>query len=208
MGRSFYGDAEFVETKPGYKGEISEALKEKESLHGNISFVEGMGVRTTPYLESLVNQGKTFLQDKFSIVGAEVGTQVSAARNEIRSLTESAGALIQEPDKVLDVTIPTLVSAIMVNNRAAPLRIFFPITVSAVAFRIAMPKTYEATKGKVLDWEKERYPEAYQSQSDLAKSGRELAEQFRRVREQSKLDLQQHVHDARVYLTDLWKDEE
>lgn len=208
MGRSFYGDDEFVETKPGYKSEISKALKEKESLHGNISFVEGMGIRSTPYLESVVNQCKTFLLEKFSIANAELGTQVSAARNELRSLTNKAQDLIQEPDRLLDVTIPTIVSAIMVNNRAAPLRILFPITVSAAAFRIAMPKTYEAAKNEVLEWESKNYPETFKQQQELLKSAQELAEQFCKARDQSKLDLQRSVHNARVYLTELWRDDE
>ncbi|XBA48871.1 hypothetical protein SBP28_003396 [Candidozyma auris] len=208
MARSFYGDDEFVETKPGYKSEISKSLKEKESLHGNISFVEGMGVRTTPYLEKLVNRSKTYLEDKFSIYGAEVGTQISAARNEVKAFATKANDLIKEPDMLMEVTFPTLVSAIMVNNRAAPLRILFPITVSAAAFRIAMPKTYEASRDKVLEWEKETYPDTYKQQQDLVQSGRELWEQFRQVREQSKLDLQQHVHNARVYLTEVLKDED
>lgn len=208
MGRSFYGDDEFVDTKPGYKNEIPESLKEKESLHGNISFVEGMGVRTTPYLESLVNQTKTFLQDKFSIINAELGTQASAFRNEFNHYSAQAGELIKEPENLLEVTVPTLLSAIVVNNRAAPLRIFFPITVSAIAFRIAMPKSYEATKDKVLKWEQEKYPEAYKQQTELSQSARELAEQFRKVQQQSKLDLQKSVHDARVYVTELLKDDE
>lgn len=207
MGRSFYGDDEFVDTKPGYKGEISDALKEKESLHGNISFVEGMGIRSTPYLESLVNLTKTFIQDKFSIANAELGTQLSAFRNEITYYMDQIATYTRE-EAFLGVTIPTLVSAIVVNKKSAPVRIFFPLAVSAVSFRLAMPKAYGAVKDKVSHWEQEKYPDAYKQQQDLSRSARELAEQFRVVREQAKLDLQKNVHDARVYVTDLLKDDE
>ncbi|PSK38597.1 hypothetical protein C7M61_002532 [Candidozyma pseudohaemuli] len=207
MGRSFYGDDEFVDAKPGYKGEISDALKEKESLHGNISFVEGMGIRSTPYLESIMNKTKTFIQDKFSIANAELGTQLSAFRNEFTNYMDEILSFTRDESE-LGVTIPTLVSAIVVNKKSAPLRIFFPLAVSAVSFRLAMPKTYGAVSDKVSRWEQEKYPDAYKQQQDLSRSARELAEQFRVVREQAKLDLQKNVHDARVYVTDLLKDDE
>lgn len=207
MGRSFYGDDEFVDTKPGYKGEISEALKEKESLHGNISFVEGMGIRSTPNLESIVNLTKTFIQDKFSIANAEVGTQISAFRNEFTYYMDQVATFTRE-EYFLGVTIPTLISAIVVNKKSAPVRIFFPLAVSAVSFRLAMPKAYGAVRDKVSRWEQEKYPDAYKQQQDLSRSARELAEQFRVAREQAKLDLQKNVHDARVYVTDLLKDDE
>lgn len=209
MGRSFYEDDELITTKPGYNAEITPELKQKESSHGNIAFIEGMGVRTTPFLEKHFNSLRLMLHDKLAVVNAELGTQSTALANEWNTLRGKFQGLVKEPflPGVVDVVFPALVGSILVHKRALPIRFLVPTLFAGVAFRYNMPRTYEVTKSKILDWEQTNFPQAYTQQNELAATACEYNREALILAEQAKIDLQRQVHEARKFVVQLLGDD-
>lgn len=207
--RSFYEDDELITTKPGYNAAITKDLREKESSHGNISFIEGMGVRTTPYLEKHFNTVRQFLHEKFSIASAELGTQKSALANEYAILKSKVNEVILEPivPDCVNVIFPVLVASIVVNRRSLPLRFLATSMVFGVSVKYYMPRTYGAAKLKVILWEKENFPDVWQQQIEAKKSAEDFAAGTKVYSELLKLDLQRQIHGARLWVAKLLEDE-
>ncbi|KAK6455562.1 apolipo protein O-domain-containing protein [Scheffersomyces xylosifermentans] len=209
--RSFYEEDELVINKPGYNAEISEELKAKESAHGNISFVEGMGVRTTPFLEQYSNKLRLFLHDKLSIYGAELGTQKSAFVNEVNTISNEVVSVIHEPvlPNLIYILTASLTGSILVSRRTLPLRFVTPVLFDGVALNYYMPKTFDTLSQRYDTFEKETFPEFHQKKQEL------VSENYQNVKKEvntgiseAKIALEKVVHDARVYLKDVFEEEE
>lgn len=207
--RSFYEDDELVTTKPGINAEIQPELQAKESSHGNISFVDGMGVRTTPYLEKQANAFRHFLHEKTSVLAAEIGTQKTAFVNEWHTLQSKLDETILDPvfPGVVSFVLPILVTNVFVAKRALPLRFLASSLVAGVSLKYNMPLTYVASKGKLCAWEKENFPELHKQQQELASAANLWVKDAKVLRDQAKVDLQKQVHDARLALVKAWDDE-
>lgn len=207
--RSFYEDEELITTKPGYNAEISSELREKESAHGNISFIEGMGVRTTPYLEKHFNNLRLYLHDKLSVASAELGTQTTALSNEWNSFRSKLDEIILEPviPDCVNVVFPVLVASIVVSRRSLPVRFLATSTVFGLSVKYYMPRTYNATTSKIVQWEKENYPELWQKGQEVGEATLDVLADLNKLRELLKLDLQRQVHEARVWVVKLLEDE-
>lgn len=206
--RSFYGDEELITTKPGYNAEITSELQEKESAHGNISFIQGMGVRTTPYLEKHFNNLRLYVHDKLSIVNAELGTQKTAVANEWATFKSKVDEIIVEPviPDCVNVIFPTLIASIVVSRRSLPIRFLATSTVFGVSVKYYMPRTYEKSKSKILGWEKESYPEIWKQQEEFGGQMRDLVGEFEKYKAQLKQDLQKQIHEARLWVAKLLED--
>lgn len=209
MARAFYEDDELITTKPGYNTEASAELKEQESSHGNISFVQGMGVRTAPFLESHFNALRLRLHDQVSVLSAELGTQQTALANEWRNLRSKAEGLIVDPvfENLPDIVLPALAGSILVSKRALPLRFIVPTLFGGVAFKYRMPESYNNIKSKALDWENETFPEVYKQQTELSAAIASYKGDAKKLTEEAKLDLQRQVHKARAYVAELLSDD-
>lgn len=207
--RSFYEDDELITTKPGYNAEITKDLQEKESSHGNISFVEGMGVRTTPYLEKHFNSVRQYLHEKVSIASAELGTQKTALANEYATFKSKVDEIILEPviPDCVNVIFPVLVASIVVNRRSLPLRFLATSAVFGLSVKYYMPRTYGAAKSKVVLWEKENLPDLWQQQIEAEKSAKDFAAGVTEYSELLKIDLQRQIHEARLWVAKLLQDE-
>ncbi|KAF8000723.1 hypothetical protein HF325_004512 [Metschnikowia pulcherrima] len=171
--RSFYEDDELVTTKPGMNAEIQPELREKESSHGNISFVDGMGVRTTPYLERHSNALREFIRNNTRVILAELGTQQTALRNEWLNLKAKIDETILDPvfPGIVSLLFPVLATNVFVARRALPYN---------------MPLTYLAAKGKLLAWEKQNLPEFYQQRHELVTAANVWVDDARVLRAQAK----------------------
>ncbi|OBA20974.1 hypothetical protein METBIDRAFT_42108 [Metschnikowia bicuspidata var. bicuspidata NRRL YB-4993] len=207
--RSFYEDDEVVTTKPGVNTEIKPELKERESAHGNISFVDGMGVRTTPYLEKQANKFRHFVHEKTSVMIAELGTQKTAFCNEWQNLQTKLNETIVDPvfPGVLNFVFPILVTNVFVAKRALPLRFVASSLAAGLSLKYNMPLTYLASKGKLCAWEKDNLPELYEQQQELVSAANVWVKDARILRDQAKVDLEKLVHDARVAIAKALEDE-
>ncbi|SGZ56932.1 CIC11C00000003699 [Sungouiella intermedia] len=206
--RSFYEDEELITTKPGYNSEISKELKEKESAHGNISFIEGMGVRTTPYLEKHFNNLRSYLHDKFSIAAAELGTQRTAVANEWSTFKNKVDEVILEPviPDCVNVIFPVLITSVAVGRRSLPVRFLATSAAFGLSVKYYMPRTYGAAKSKLLLWEKENYPDLWKKQQEIGEQTRDLIAETNNLRAQLKQDLQKQIHEARLWVAKLLED--
>ncbi|KAM9939706.1 hypothetical protein OXX80_000816 [Metschnikowia pulcherrima] len=207
--RSFYEDDELVTTKPGMNAEIQPELREKESSHGNISFVDGMGVRTTPYLERHSNALREFIRNNTRVILAELGTQQTALRNEWSNLKAKIDETILDPifPGIVSLLFPVLATNVFVARRALPVRFLASSVVFGVSLKYNMPLTYLAAKGKLLAWEKQSLPEFYQQRHELVTAANVWVDDARVLRAQAKADLQSSIHNARLALIKAWDDE-
>ncbi|EAZ62862.2 predicted protein [Scheffersomyces stipitis CBS 6054] len=207
--RSFYEDDELVVSKPGFNAEISPALKEKESAHGNISFVEGMGVRTTPFLEQYSNKLRLWLHDKVSIYGAEVDTQKTAFLNEVSTVSNGVKSTIHEPvlpNLVYILTI-SLTGSILASRRSLPVRFATPLVFGGFALNHYMPKTFDTIVSNYENYEKSQFPEFNKQKQEL------VFDNYNNIKKQvdvsiseANVTLQKSVHEARKYLCDIFGD--
>lgn len=198
--RDFYVDDDLVVTKPGVNTGISPELKEQEGPHGNVSFIEGMSIRTTPILEKYTSQARTWLHDKWLIYGSELSTQKSAIVNEYRSIANDVSLLVKEPvlPNLIYILTSTLTGSILVNRRSLPLRFLSPVLFGTVATSYFMPHTFETLTGKLDRYEKETVPEVYDAHQDLLKKYEQLKKDSEAGVEDLLVKLTNGVHDARV----------
>lgn len=206
MARSFYEDDEYVMTKPGVNTEISPELEQKEQLH-NATFVEGMTIRTNSALENPLSKARLFLYEKWSYYGAELNTQLSAAKNEINSLSKEIDQLIKEPvlpNLVYILTI-TLTGSIMVNKRSLPLRFLTPTIFGVSSYSYFMPKSYTEVKSRILDYESNNFSDAYKKQTEILNQASDLKNQLVTKTEEMDKQLADRIHETRVYIRDLLK---
>lgn len=204
MGRSFYEDDAFVITKPGVNVEISDTLKEQESNHGNITYVQGMAIRTTPYLEKYSNSIRLWLHDKVSIYSAELGTQKSFINNEINSLKNEIDSTIQEPvlPGLIYILTATLTGSIVASRRALPIRFITPIIFGTAATAYFTPKTFDSITSKYENYERNTFPEINKQKHELCDEYCKLKAQSEQSIANAKTDLQNSIHDARMKLID------
>lgn len=206
--RGFYENDDLIDTKPGYNSKITEDLKQKEMSHGNISFIQGMGIRTTPYLEEYANKVRHFLHEKWSYYGAELRTQKSAALNEYNSIADNISSSIKEPvlPSLIYILTASFSGSILVNKRALPIRFITPILFGGVAFKYLMPQSFEVCSQRFFQTEKENFPELYDNQV----AGLQEIDAYKKQLEDTNLSikkqLQDTVHDARLYILELFSD--
>lgn len=207
--RLFYEDEELITTTPGYNTEITPELKQKESVHGNIALVDGMGVRSTPYLEKHLNTFRLMVHDKLSILNAELATQKSALCNEITFLKAKVNSVVAEPvvPRIMDVLLPVLAVSVFVCKRALPVRFLATGTVGLFTVKYNMPQTYANLKKGFLDWEGEVFPDAVKQQNEIAASLCSLTKDVQKYSEQAKADLHALVHETRKWVVDALSDE-
>ncbi|KAK6197566.1 apolipo protein O-domain-containing protein [Scheffersomyces amazonensis] len=209
--RTFYTDDELVITKPGTNVEISAELREKESAHGNISFIEGMGIRTTPYFEKYANQFRLYLHDKTSVAEAELNTQISAVNNEIQSITNEIQSFIKEPllpNSIYILTL-TLAGSILVNRRVFPLRLVTPILFGTASLSYYMPNTFKTITTRYETYEKETFPEFNTQKNQLIFDNYyKFKQEFENQLDSANATLTDSVHSARVYIKDLISDDD
>lgn len=208
--RSFYEDDQLIINKPGFNTEIQDSLKEQESSHGNISFIHGMGVRTTPYLEQYINKFRLYSHDKLAIYEAELGTQKTAFVNEMNSIFRSVESTIREPvlPGLIYILTATLTGSIMVNKRSLPVRFAAPLVFGAGATSYFMPYTFETLTDKYSKFERETFPELHQQKQELLIENYEkFSREFCKGINQANGVLHETVHDVRTKLVDLLGDE-
>lgn len=203
--RDFYVDDELIITKPGINTEISSELKEQEGSHGNVSFIQGMSIRTTPILENYANQVRLFLHDKFSLYSAELGTQKSAIVNEYRSIANQVQLTVKEPvlPNLIYILTATLSGSILVSRRALPLRFITPVIFGGAATSYFMPNTFETISQKIQSYEKDVAPEVYQAQNDFISKIGEVRKEAEKGSDNLQGQLTETVHDVRVSLIKL-----
>lgn len=198
--RDFYVDDEVVINKPGVNTAITPELKEKEGLHGNVSFIEGMSIRTAPILEKYTGQARAWLHEKWLIYGSELSTQKSAFANEYNSIRNDISALIKEPvlPNLIYILTSTLTGSILVNRRSLPLRFLSPVVFGSVATSYFMPKTFASATGKLDRLEKDTVPEVHAAHQDLLKNYAQFKKDADAGVEELQVKLTSGVHDARI----------
>ncbi len=206
--RLFYEDDDVIITKPGFNVEITDDLKEQESSHGNISFIKGMGIRTAPVLEEYVNKTRLVLHEKLSYYGAELGTQQSALCNEYRTIKNEVQSSIKEPvlPNLIYILTSSLTGSILVNKRSLPLRFITPVIFGGVAFNYFMPRSYNVVQEKFKNYEKENLPDVYRNQITFAEKCQDFKNGVFEGLDNTRNQIENSVHDARVYLVDIFSD--
>lgn len=200
--RDFYVDDELVINKPGVNTEISPELKRQEAAHGTIAFVEGMSVRTAPVLEQYANRARLFLHDKWSLYGAEFGTQKSAFLNEYHAITDDLSLAVKEPvlPNLIYILTSTLTGSILVNRRALPLRFVTPIVFAAVSTSYFMPRTYDTLSDKLTRFEKEKTPALFLAHQDALNAYHQYEETAKVQAAQARESITAAVHETRLGL--------
>lgn len=200
MGRSFYEDDANVITKPGENVEISDSLKEKESNHGNITYIQGMTIRTTPILEKYSNSLRLWLSDKLSIYTAEFDTQISSFRNEVNSINHEINSTIKEPvlPALIYIVTATLTGSILASKRSFPVRFLSPIVFGTGATAYFAPKTFDTITSKYESYEQKQFPQFNKQKHELLDEYNKFKSQSEQSITQAKMDLQNSIHDARL----------
>lgn len=208
--RLFYEDDEQVINKPGTVTEITKNLKEQESSHGNISFVEGMGIRSTSFLEEKFRCLRKELYDKLSVCESELGTQKSSLLNEYNTLRNHVEEVISEPvlPNLIYILTSTLTGSILVNRRALPLRFATPLLFGGASLWYFMPKTYDNLAQKYCKFEEEKFPEFHKQKHEvLYNSYAEYKSKTKELTEETNSSIQKSVHNLRVFLKDTFAGE-
>lgn len=206
--RSFYEDDSNVSSTPGLAEPIPADLKAKEGVHGEVSFVEGMTVRSSPYLEKYANQVRFYIHDKYTVLAAELATQRLAFRQEWNSVASFVNNdLIKDPvlpNSIYILTV-TLLGSIAARNRSLPLRFLSPAVFGTGALAYYAPNTFNAAKGHLCKLERENLPEVYQQQQELKKQWDLLKLEGEKLTVQLEQDIQSGVHQTRDFIKDLFK---
>lgn len=206
MARAFYEDDEVVVTKPGHNEEISKDLKNKESSNGPINFVDGMGVRSTPFIESQMNKFRFFLHDKLSLIEAEFDTQVTAANNEFNFLKSKFNTVVKEPvlPNSIYILTATLTGSILANRRGLTLRTLSPLLFTIGGFKYFMPQSSRHIQNDIIEYEKENYPKFYNQQVEYMNQIKNSQQQLRDQGKQLDVQLLESIHKVRLYIQDIF----
>lgn len=207
--RNFYEDDKLIETTPGKNIEIKDELKEKESSHGNISFVRGMGIRTTESLEKSFHTLRQQLNHHLSVYSAEFSTQQSSLANEYDNIKTKFTEAIKEPllPSSIYVLTAALSGSVFSSKRNIPLRFVTPILFGGIAFRYFMPYTCKEVQGKLLQTEKKYTPEVFSWQDEYIKKASLLKERACRKSQEWNQELIRGVHQTRVTIQDIFSQE-
>ncbi|CAK9436184.1 uncharacterized protein LODBEIA_P07420 [Lodderomyces beijingensis] len=161
--RSFYENDTPVIPKPGTTQPISRQLEEEDSPHGQVSFVNGMIIRTTPQIETWMQAMRTSFNRNFQIWEAELATQKSAFSNELTHLQNDFDAVVTEPilPRGLYILTVALTGSIMARNSNIVVRFMAPVAFGAGALRYFMPQTFHNVGARYDAWEKANAPHVY-----------------------------------------------
>lgn len=208
MGRSFYEDEELITTTPGFNTEINAELKEKESSHGNISFVEGMGVRSTPYLEKYAEQLRLALHENLSVLSAEFGTQRTALLNEYANLQLKVDEIVKEPvvPQLVNIVGPILLTSVVVSRRSLPMRFVATSFVGGACLKYYMPATYNEMKKRLIVLEKENLPELQKKRLETIRHLQVYKKDAEKFGDRTQKDLERQIHHARKWLERVMRD--
>ncbi|CUM68038.1 uncharacterized protein PRCAT00005753001 [Priceomyces carsonii] len=200
--RAFYEDDELIINKPGVNVEISPELKKQESSHGNITFVKGMGIRSTPFLEKYFNKLRNFVYDKTVIYRAEIETQASALKNEVNCVEDKFNQNIVEPvlPNLTYILTAALTGSILVNRRNFALRFITPIVFGVSAFRYYMPSSFRNVSDSYTRYEEANLPKLFEQRTKLVAGIKENRLIAKDRTQDIKISLQNYIHDGRVYL--------
>lgn len=208
--RSFYADDEETITTPGLNTQIPDELKSQESSHGNISFIEGMSIRTIPKFETQLNKLRVSLYDNLNIGTAELNTQLSAISNEFNIIKNEYNSIINEPilPNLIYILTASLTGSILVNRRLLPIRFITPVIFGGVAFNYFMPKSFNNAENKFINFEQKNYPDLYKQQLQFRENMESYKKQFKNELSDAELNLQKNIHISKNYISDLLSDEE
>lgn len=208
MTRSFYENDERIVTKPGYNAEISDELKDKEGFHGIVGFVNGMEVRTFPWLEKYAHDARVVLHDYVSYYGAELATQFSSVSNELNTLSSEVQSVLKEPVLPAGILVLTaaLSGSILVNRRSLPVRFVTPIVFGGFAYKYFMPRSYVATADKMAAYEQLHFPDLYNKHVELSDRLRHERRNLNNQLEEARAQLQQSVHNMREFLVQVFSE--
>ncbi|CCE83510.1 Piso0_004088 [Millerozyma farinosa CBS 7064] len=203
--RNFYEKDDDIIAQPGVNVEISEKLKEQESPKGHISFIDGMGIRTLPYLEKYSTKLRLFVHEKSTYYGSELSNLNSAINNEFQTFQGEVKSLIKEPILPGGIYILTaaLTGSIFARNRGIVLRFFTPVVFGGCAFKYFLPSSFNSSSEKLLHYEQKKYPEVYDKQNYYKQELLKLKNQSLEAVEDSKAELMRAVHSTRTYIADL-----
>ncbi|RCK63582.1 MICOS subunit MIC26 [Candida viswanathii] len=205
--RSFYEDDDYIVNKPGTTTPITPSLAQKESVHGDVTFVDGMVIRTTPLLEKYANAVRHFVHDKVSLWGAELATQQSAARNEWRIVRREVTDVIREPvlPGLIYVLTASLTGSILVRRSNVLVRFVTPLAFGIGAVWWVMPRTFEAVGRRYGELEREYAPDVYVKRVELGKDVEEFKKSVEQGVEDVKTSVLRGVHDLRKTIKEQWE---
>lgn len=208
VSRNFYEDDKLIETTPGKNIEIKDELKKKESSHGNISFVRGMGIRTTESLELSFHKLRQQLNYYLSVYSAEFSTQQSSLANEYENIKTKVTDTIKEPLLPSSIYILTaaLSGSIFSSTRSIPVRFVAPVLFGGVAFSYFMPYSCKEMQGKLLESEKKYIPEVFSWQDEYIQKASQLKERAFKKSQEWNQELIRGVHQFRVIIGDIFSE--
>lgn len=204
--RSFYEDDDYIVNKPGTITAITSELAEKESTHGNVKFIDGMIIRTTPILEKYSNLLRNLIYDKLSIFEAELNTQKSAFKNEINNLNYEINEIIKEPvlPNLIYILTLSLSGSIMVRNRNIMFRFLNPVLFGGVGLWYFMPLTFNQLGKKYNELELKYSPELNKQRIEFNKNLNIWGNELLNGIENAKGSVLQAVHDFRKTVKEKW----
>jgi organizing structure protein 2 len=206
--RHFYEDDAFVVTKPGVNSEITSELEQKETNHGNISYVKGMTVRSTPYLEEYSNKLRLWLYDRLSVYEAELGTQKSSFCNEVKTVQNGINSTIADPvlPNLIYILTATLSGSVLVGRRGFVLRSLTPLAFGTAATAYFAPNTFNNITSNYEAWELQKFPEFNQQKHEIIiKNYNYCKSTFNNSISTANAQLQSSIHDSRVKLAEIFK---
>lgn len=204
--RNFYEKDDEIISQPGLNVEISEKLREQESPKGHISFVDGMGIRTLPYLEKYSTKLRHFIYEKSTYYGSELSNLNSAFNNEFQTFKGEVKSLVKEPILPGGIYILTaaLTGSIFARNRGIALRFFTPVVFGGCAFKYFLPNSFDSSKAKLIHLEQTKYPEVYQKHKYYKGVILKLTNQLFETLDDFKAEIMRAVHSTRTYIINVF----
>ncbi|CAI5757122.1 unnamed protein product [Candida verbasci] len=203
--RTFYEDDELILNKPGIPlEETSSKLKQQESTHGDVEFVDGMVIRSTPILENYTSNFRKYLHDKFTIITAELGTQKSAIENEFNNLKSEYDQIVKEPilPNLIYILTISLSGSILVRNRNIGLRFITPLLFGGVTMNYTMPNTFNNLVSSYEKFEHENIPELSKQKQELAVYYQQFRKEFYNQQINLNESILSSIHDLRKFIND------
>lgn len=207
--RKFYQDLEDELVVPGTNSTISKQLLQKEtpneSKNSEVSFVDGMTIRSSEVIEQNLNNLRKWTIDHLDYYFYEYQTAKSSFKNELLAISSKYHAIVVEPvlPNLIYILTGALSGSVLVNRRALPVRFFTPLVFGTTLYAYLMPQSFNNTREHLWRHEKENFPQVAQQHIQFLISLEENKQLANKKLEESNTCLISKVHSARKYIMDI-----
>lgn len=169
MARSFYEDEEHLTPLPGTTETPSK--QELESLQPRL--VNGASVRSPSFLQSKFESLRNIINNTFTSTETKIDELTTSYHKKEQHFSTTIANLHNRDEDLLPGSIYILIAALtgsIITRRSNILfRGIVPLTLGTIAFKFALPKTFNNSTSFLHSIENEKLPELTKSQDQFVK---------------------------------------